>query len=240
MSGLICVLIIALVAVVAAASLSMLFDQGTITRRGTFFRATGVTGKAALTFDDGPDPLWTRKVLDELRQHDIKATFFLIGKKVALYPNLVHEIINEGHEIGNHGYSHSFFSWMNFRRELETTDSLITEICGKKPQLFRPARGWIGTRQKEEAKALGYTTVLWSINSKDWSGISAEEITRKVSQNLQDGDIILCHDSGAVFGTQGGNRAETVKAISKLVKAANARCLKLVTVGELLSTNGSV
>lgn len=233
MCELILVLIIALVVIITA--LSLLFDQARITRHGTLFKIPAVKDKAALSFDDGPDPVWTQAVLDELKKYEIKATFFLIGKKAALYPDLVRTIAQEGHEIGNHGYSHSFFSWLNFRRELLTADALITDLSGKKPNLFRPARGWIFGHQKQEAENLGYKTVLWSINSKDWSGISADTIVKRITQKLSAGDIILCHDSGSVFGISGGNRAETVKAISKLKAAADSRNLKLVPVGELLA-----
>ena len=153
----------------------------------------------AITFDDGPHPDFTPKVLDLLKKHKAKATFFLIGKNAQRYPELVQRIVEEGHTIGNHSYSHSknfgFFSVKSLTSELVKTDKVLESIASKKVKLFRPPFGVTNPNIKRALRRMGYHSIGWSKRSLDTTNISEERIFSKITSNLQKGDIILLHDS---------------------------------------------
>jgi len=153
----------------------------------------------SLTFDDGPDKIITPLVLDILKEYDIKATFFLIGKKAEKHPYLVKQIVEEGHIIANHTYSHSgFFPLSNKKRvkeEIKDCNVVIKNAIGRKSKLFRPPFGVTNpiiakVVKEKELKAIG-----WSIRSLDTMNKSRESINKKVISKLHPGAIILLHDS---------------------------------------------
>lgn len=152
----------------------------------------------AITFDDGPEPGITERVLDVLKKHQVKATFFLIGHKAELYPELVQRIIYEGHVIGNHTYSHTarntISSTNKIKSELEKTSEILYQITGLKTKLFRPPFGvtnpMIGTAAKEH-----FLTIGWSIRSLDTlSSKTREEIYQRIIKRLHPGAVLLLHD----------------------------------------------
>jgi peptidoglycan/xylan/chitin deacetylase (PgdA/CDA1 family) len=154
----------------------------------------------ALTFDDGVDPVQTPIILDTLKKYGIKATFFLIGKKLEGNEILVRRIFNEGHIIGNHSWSHSY--WFDFYnsgrmcRELLKTDEMIENITGKKPRFFRPPYGVTNPMLKRALQTSGHLAIGWSIRSFDTQDKrSASEIINRVSSRMQSADIILFHDT---------------------------------------------
>lgn len=155
----------------------------------------------AITFDDGPDPEFTPKVLDLLKKHNAKATFFLIGKKAEQYPDLVKRIMDEGHTIGNHSYSHSkrfgFFSADKVAAELIKTEKILKNITAKKIKLFRPPFGVTNPNMKRALQRTGYTSIGWSKRSLDTTHISEKRIFERISSSLRKGDVILLHDSSA-------------------------------------------
>ncbi len=189
----------------------------------------------ALTFDDGPSPD-TPAILDFLRDENIKATFFLIGSAVEKYPEIAKRIAKEGHEIGNHSYSHPiylFCSPQRTRRELEKTQVIIEKTVGFAPKLARPPCGVRTPAYFAAAKNLGLQTVQWSDAGFDWQSISAAQIAGKVTETVQSDSIILLHDGDAALKN---NRRETVKSLPLILKGLWAKNLSVAPLAELIGT----
>ena len=188
-------------------------------------------GRIALTFDDGPGEA-TPAVLDMLRRAGIHATFFLCGQNVERYPELARRIAQEGHEIGNHTYSHprllgrtpGKIAW-----EIEHTQNIISYRTGQTPTLFRPPYGlrWFGLFPV--LKRNGLTSVMWSVNSRDWKRPHTK-IVQRVIQETHPGAIILFHDG--VPPRKSGNRQVTVEALRDILHATIGR-FECVPVSEL-------
>ncbi len=151
-----------------------------------------------LTLDDGPHPIATPKALEILRTRGIKATFFLVGKNVQEYPEIVRQILEGGHSIGNHTYEHPslFFRPKKFQwEEIQKTSDCIQKITGKKPDLFRPPYGYFDFTTLKAAKSSGHHLVMWSIDSLDFKNLPAESIAQKVTSKAKAGSILLFHDN---------------------------------------------
>jgi len=149
-----------------------------------------------LTFDDGPDPDRTPRVLDALATRGVRATFFLIGNRVARAPRIVRRIAAEGHEIGNHGWDHSTLALRSrtaIREQLMRCQEAIGDVIGRAPTLVRPPYGRRDYRFYQEAHRLGLTTMLWSFDSGDWLGLGVRRLVRRVG-SAKRGDIVLFHD----------------------------------------------
>ena len=204
--------------------------------------------KIAITFDDGPDPQWTPKILDVLKEKGVKATFFLIGVEAENSPNLTKRIYAEGHEIGNHTFTHPDISNISnryFEVELNLTERLFEGQLGVKPVLFRPPYSIDQepdtadqVRPLELSQQLGYITVGDKVDPNDWRDNPrrpANEIVADVFKNLPPcapgnltcGNIILLHDGG-------GNRSETVKALPLIIDGLRQRGYEIVPVSSLL------
>jgi len=204
--------------------------------------------KVAITFDDGPDPQWTPKMLDVLKEKGVKATFFLIGVEAEKYAGITKRVYNEGHEIGNHTFTHpdiSNISKRYFEVELNLTERFFEGKLGVKPVLFRPPYSIDQepdtadqVRPLELAQDLGYITVGDKLDPNDWHDNprrSAEEIVNDVLTNLPPclpsnlacGNIVLLHDGG-------GDRSETVKALPQIIDGIRARGYQVVPVSELM------
>lgn len=155
--------------------------------------------QVAITFDDGPNPEFTPKVLELLKVYKAKATFFCIGKQIEKNPELLIKIINEGHTIGNHTYSHDnlfgFFSTDKVISELNQTNKVVLEKTGLKLNLYRPAFGVTNPRIKKALKTTQLQAIGWNKRSLDTTSLSKENILKRASKNLKKGDIILLHDS---------------------------------------------
>ena len=152
-----------------------------------------------LTFDDGPDPQWTPRVLDILAEAAVPATFFLVGRLAVRHPALVQRLAAEGHEAGNHTWSHRH-PWTMFsstaRKEVHDGGAAIADIIGRAPRFFRPPHGRLRQCMIEEAEHGGQTLVLWDHSAVDWGPLgSAHGIGHRLSA-AQAGDIILMHDGG--------------------------------------------
>ncbi len=230
-------IIILLISGLGFALFTIFYDQAVIVRRGTIYRA-GVEGKAvALTFDDGPSPEWTPQVLDALKQAGVKATFFMIGEYVEKYPEIAKRVVREGHEIGNHTYDHHvliYYTMDELEREILAAEGAIKRVAGIKTIYFRPPKAWITAAEKKKIKEMGYKVVLWTLNSKDWVTFDDKYIIRYLMHRVRPGDIILFHDGGGVFSTEGGDRSETVNTIPRLVEKLKDRGYRCVTISELL------
>ncbi len=151
--------------------------------------------KVYLTFDDGPTPEITQWVLHQLKQYEAKATFFCIGKNIENNPNLLQEIINDGHSIGNHTFNH-LNGWKTNTKKYIKNCELHTEIYNMQAKLFRPPYGKITPPQAYKLQKLGYKIIMWDVLSADFDqSISPEECLQNVISNIETGSIIVFHDS---------------------------------------------
>ncbi len=217
---------------------TIFFDEAVLVRKGTLFRQPVSDKAVALTFDDGPSPEWTGLILDELKKAGITATFFMLGKQAERFPGLVRRVRDEGHEIGNHSYSHSNLLFRD-RRFLETeirvTETIIRSVCGLTTRYFRPPKAWLSRSGKKTIEGMDYRVILWTLSSKDWAFFDSESIVRRILQNIRPGSILLFHDGGGVFAQEGGNRSATVKAIPLLAENLKADGYRFVTLHELIN-----
>lgn len=153
-----------------------------------------------LTFDDGPDPIHTRKVLDILDEHGIKATFFVIGRKVEKHPAVVRDIVARGHEVGVHGYAHdrllSLRGSRRVRRDLEQAVRALETVTKRRPTLFRPPVGHTNPTIARIAEQLNLTVIGWSIAGYDGlARAKPKKVLSRITRKLDDGDIVLLHDA---------------------------------------------
>lgn len=187
------------------------------------------TGKQiALTFDDGPTP-HTEKVLDVLARYNIKATFFCIGSQIEIYPDIFKRILDEGHTVGNHTYSHStkmgFFSKQKITAEVLSTDALIERYTLKKPLLFRPPFGVTTPNLASVLKQAGHYVIGWNIRSLDAVIEDEAKIYDRIKSRLSPGSIILLHDTSR----------KTVHVLEQLLVLLQQQNYVAVTVNQLLN-----
>lgn len=158
----------------------------------------GKSKGVALTFDDGPDPNTTPAILAVLKKFDVTATFFVIGRKAELYPDLLRQMDAEGHTIANHSYSHSygigFFSTKRLSDDIARCNEVIAAILGKTPILFRPPFGVTNPRYAAALKKNGMISVGWSLRSLDTQAKNKYQVIEKVISNIKRRDIVLLHD----------------------------------------------
>ncbi|MFB9277901.1 polysaccharide deacetylase family protein [Cohnella cellulosilytica] len=190
--------------------------------------------KIALTFDDVPDPRYTPRVLDILKRKGVRASFFVVGTRARKHPDLVKRIHREGHDIGNHSYSHPDFSKMTLARvqdQILRAEAAITSAVGLRPRLVRPPYGEIVPRQLEWAKRRGYTVVNWDVDSSDWRQLSAEQVFRNVTRAIKPGSVVLMHAGGGV----GQSLSGTVEALPKIIDWLREHDYEPVALTELLN-----
>ncbi|NLA27508.1 MAG: polysaccharide deacetylase family protein [Firmicutes bacterium] len=193
----------------------------------------------AITFDDGPDPRYTAPILDILKDKNVRATFFVVGTQAERHPELLHRCIEEGHEIGNHTYSHANLYRRNsqkIEKEISWNSAVIEKITGQAPQYFRPPRGLYDERILATCNRLEQRLILWSVSGEDWMEPSARHIVKQVSQKIHPGAIILLHDGGGFLHNYGGNRSNTVNALGQIIDVLQQRGYRLVTISELLDS----
>jgi len=205
-----------------------------------YHQGAGGEHEVAITFDDGPDPDWTPKILDILKAANVKAAFFLVGVNAEKYPGLVKRIVDEGHEIGNHTYYHPnlALAWPeHVRLELNATQLLLESITGRATTLFRPP--YAADTQPSQiselmplqiAQELNYLVVLENIDPQDWAKPGADVIVQRVKQQRRDGSIILLHDAG-------GDRSQTVAALPRILDWLHTRGDTIVPLSTLLGTS---
>jgi peptidoglycan-N-acetylglucosamine deacetylase len=185
----------------------------------------------ATTFDDGPSAENTPRLLDLLKERHVKATFFLIGQNAASNPDLVRRILADGHEIGNHSWTHPQLSKLSDEKvtaEITKTQDAIKEASGFTPTLLRPPYGAITARQREWIeKQFGLSIILWSVDPFDWKRPGASVITQRILSQTHPGSIILSHDI----------HKQTVDAMPATLDALARKGYKFVTVTELIAMN---
>ena len=203
-------------------------DQ-TATREATVvkevFFGDGDRPLVALTFDDGPNPATTRKLLQVLREYGVPATFFVLGDRASKWPKLLADIRNDGHELGNHSWSHGSLRSMpphRIREELDDTNAAIARVTGATPGLFRPPFGRYAPSSLQIVGERGMNYVLWSVDGLDW-GSEADEIARRVVADTHCGDIVLLHDA----------TPKTAEALPAIIRGLRAKGLGFATVSDL-------
>jgi peptidoglycan/xylan/chitin deacetylase (PgdA/CDA1 family) len=190
-------------------------------------RGTGTAPEVAITFDDGPDPVHTPPVLDILRRHGVTASFFCVGLPAAAYPDLVRRAVAEGHLVGNHTWSHPYLPDLTreqLLRQVDATAEILTEV-GATPTLVRPP---YGSRTPDTMRWLagnGMTTVLWDIDTEDWSRPGTDTVVANATTATA-GSVILMHDAG-------GDRGQTVAALPQVLTRLLDRGYRFVTVDRL-------
>jgi peptidoglycan/xylan/chitin deacetylase (PgdA/CDA1 family) len=191
----------------------------------------------ALTYDDGPNDPHTLRLLEVLAKHSVKATFFLIGRYVEQRPDIVREVVNAGHVVGNHTFSHPnliFASARQTRTELQQCQQAVTQAIGQHSPLFRPPFGGRRPGTLRIARSLGLVPVMWNVSAQDWKGCSANEITQRIRRQLRGGDVILLHD-GSHTGI-GVDRSQTILATDLLIPEATSVGFGFVTIPEMMKT----
>jgi cellulose synthase/poly-beta-1,6-N-acetylglucosamine synthase-like glycosyltransferase/peptidoglycan/xylan/chitin deacetylase (PgdA/CDA1 family) len=189
----------------------------------------------ALTFEDGPDPLWTPRILDVLREHDARATFFMLGSQAAAHPDLVRRVAAEGHEIGSHGYSHvDLGTAADWRRHLELglTQDILAGLTGEEVDLFRPPNSSVPSTLSRaqydaarEASGEGYQVVLATQDTRDLSGRTTRQVLDAATPKPGRGAVVLMHDAG-------GDRTAVVRALDRLLTRLEDRGYRFTTVSE--------
>lgn len=180
--------------------------------------------EAAITFDDGPNPDHTGRLLEGLKERGVTATFFLLGKEAEKYPELVLQIYEEGHLVATHSYEHVNLCELSDEKacwQVEKTNDIIEEITGERPQYLRPPFGCWKENLDCETEMI---KVLWDVDPLDWNENNSTEIAKRVLNKVEDGDIILLHDASE----------SSVNAAFKIIDALKEQGYRFVTVEELI------
>jgi peptidoglycan-N-acetylglucosamine deacetylase len=185
----------------------------------------------AITFDDGPNPVYTPQVLEIFSKAKGKATFFMIGEQMRNHPEVVKLVTDQGHEIGNHTFTHPKLSQLSIHdclNEIEETEKLIEKMAGRKPVIFRPPyfdynQDTVSLLQKKRYPMIG----ALNLEAQDWEQPGVEHIVQKSREAVKDGSILIFHDGY-------GDRSQTIEAVQLLVSELTSQGYQLVTVSELL------
>lgn len=187
----------------------------------------------AITFDDGPHPENTPRLLDMLRARNIKATFYVIGRSVEMYPQIVRRMVAEGHEIGNHTWTHrnlTSLSDSSIRMEMDRTRDVIISACGVTPRTMRPPYGALRESQRAWIfKEYGYPTIMWSVDPKDWQRPGVSVVASRILDNTHNGSIVLAHDL----------HKPTVDAMPETLDGLLRRGFQFITVSQMLALDAS-
>lgn len=183
----------------------------------------------AMTFDDGPHPSLTPKLLDILKAKNIKCTFFVIGENAKAYPNIIRRIIAEGHEIAAHTYTHCSLTSRSddqIRSELKRSEEVLMAAANYRPQLIRPPYGAINTRIKQLMfSEFGYSTIMWSVDPQDWRRPGVSVVTSRLVNGAHPGAIMLAHDI----------HPPTIQAMPAMFDQLLAKGYQFVTVSQLMN-----
>jgi peptidoglycan-N-acetylglucosamine deacetylase len=195
------------------------------------YRRVSSPGKViAMTFDDGPHPSFTPRLLDILRQRGIRATFYVVGNRCTEYASVMRKIAADGHEFGNHTWTHpmspSRWGRGNLEPEIQRTHDIIVKVAGTAPKTYRPPGGSVTPAQMDWLLAdYGYPTILWAVDPLDWKDRNAPLVTRRILSSTKAGDIVLAHDI----------HRTTVDAMPGTLDGLLADGFRFVTVAELIA-----
>lgn len=214
-----------------------------------FWRSSTQESIVGLTFDDGPDPVSTREVLRLLKEHGAKATFFVVGKKAERHPEVLREIVAQGHALGLHSYSHNrlyaFLPPAEVVKDIERTRQIIEQACGESPIYFRPPVGQMSPRTAEGVKRAQVETIGWSVRARDGlPQADAAACLKRTLKGLEAGAIVLLHDAWEQRATvAGADSAESLadcpagaRILEELLRECRARGLRPVTLDRLIAS----
>ena len=197
----------------------------------TFTRLSPGSKQIALTYDDGPNDPHTLRLLEVLARHDVRATFFLIGRYVEQRPDIVRDLVRAGHVVGNHTFTHPLLIFQpeaEIKSQLERCERALTDAVGEHSNLFRPPFGGRRPAVMRIARELGLAPVMWNVTGYDWNAPSVEHIERKITRHVRGGDVILLHDGGHL--AFGADRSRTVIATDRLIARYKAEGYEFVTI----------
>ena len=190
----------------------------------------------ALTYDDGPNDPHTLRLLEVLAKHEVRATFFVIGRYVKQRPDIVREIVAAGHVVGNHTFTHPlliFKSEEEIRQELSACRSALQDVIGEPSNLFRPPFGGRRPAVLRIVRELGMQVIMWNVTGYDWNAPPAAVIERKVAKQIRGGDVILLHDGG--HKQMGADRSHTVSATDGLIASYKAKGYEFNTIPQMMA-----
>ncbi len=177
----------------------------------------------ALTFDDGPHPKYTDRILNALEKHDSRATFFVVGNNIAKNKNIIKKMSEQGNQIGNHSYDHKELTKLNstaIKSQMQKTNTAIKNVINYAPSIMRPTYGSVNSVVR---KSTGMPMIMWSIDTMDWKSRNTKKIVNEVTSKVKDGDIVLMHD---IYQT-------TAEAAEILIEQLTKKGYQLVTIDEL-------
>lgn len=187
----------------------------------------------ALTFDDGPVPANTNRLLDILRRRNVKATFYVVGNRVKNHPSIIRRMVAEGHEVGNHTWGHPNLTKLSdaaVRSELNRTRDAIVSACGVQPRTMRPPYGALSVRQRQWIYGeYGYPSVMWDVDPEDWKKPGAGVVANRLISRTRNGSILLVHDL----------HSSSVDAMPRTVDALLRKGYQFVTVSQLIALNAA-
>ncbi|WP_260471801.1 polysaccharide deacetylase family protein [Bacillus salinus] len=186
----------------------------------------------ALTFDDGPDDFYTPRILSILKEKGVPATFFVIGRNVSRYPNITKQMVSEGHSVANHTWSHPDlrYTWSaDVKKEILDTQDIIFKTIGRKSDLFRPPYGFYTKADLAILSEIGMRNIKWSVDTLDWSGLTADMILDIVRRDITPGGIILQHNNSANRNLEG-----TIEALPIIIDELKKQGYMFVTLQTLL------
>lgn len=190
----------------------------------------------ALTFDDGPHPVYTPQLLDVLNKYQVTATFFLIGQHVQKQPDLTQRIFNEGHVIGNHSWSHRLLIWKSQRfllNEIRQTQQIIYQVTQKQPEIFRAPYGIFGGHLLALLDKEKLTPIFWSTSMFDWRQSNLAVLRKRFYKGLKQGAVYLMHDG--VITSKSASRQHVVELMEMVIPEALAQGYQFVSVQKQLA-----
>jgi peptidoglycan-N-acetylglucosamine deacetylase len=231
----------ALVAIaLGAGALSLVvFDPNATFWAPTLWRAPRPTNAVALTFDDGPDPEFTPRVLAILAEKNVPAAFFVVGRRAEEHPGVVAAIDRAGHLVACHSYTHDlgfhFRLWAGARRELTAGNAAIARAIGREPRLFRSPQGFKNPALGDVLREMGMTAIGWQVRGLDAIDRDPEAIFRRVVRGAKPGGVIAMHDGAGLLGTP--SRQPTIDALPRLIDALRAEGLEFTRLDTLLGVD---
>jgi peptidoglycan-N-acetylglucosamine deacetylase len=202
----------------------------------TFTGLAHGTKQLTLTYDDGPNDPHTLRLIEVLARHSVHATFFLIGRYVRERPEIVREVVQAGHIVGNHTFTHPsliFKTEAEIRGELSQCRSALSDVIGEHSNLFRPPFGRRRPAVLRIARELGLEPVMWNVTGYDWNAPPAATIERKVASQIRGGSVILLHDGG--HRQMGADRSQTVQATDALIARYQSEGYEFVTIPAMMN-----
>lgn len=205
----------------------------------TFTGLAPGTRQIALTYDDGPNDPHTMRLLEVLAKHNVRATFFMIGRYVQQRPDIARQVLRAGHVVGNHTFTHPLLIYKSdavLRKELKDCREALQDAIGEASNFFRPPFGGRRPATLRIARKLGLEPIMWNVTGYDWNAPPAAVIEQKVTDQIRGGDVVLLHDGG--HKQMGADRSQTVLATDQLITRYKSQGYSFVTIPEMIAAAG--